>query len=403
MTVRKREGSLTKEEKRIVKALLARKMRNQDIQALLNKGRAATVNSARITEVKGNNSIEAASDEDVSFFVQRKQSYDPRTGLNHYDDERLIRAREAMILAVQVFNSPSYLFKTEIFAVLACVAWTYLLHEFYGNKKKIEIIGKDGRSLLLSQMIERIDFPLSKGIKNNIAAMIDIRNDVEHKLLRKGGQKFYGLFQACCLNFDKALCELFGENASLQHELSLALQFSSFNFEQIETIHKYDLTPGLEAIDAKLEGRLSDAEKQDTEYQLKVVYTLQSAAKNKAHIQFIRPDSAEGREIHCVLEKHKISDELYPFKPQQVWKEVSKKTKKAFNARHHTLAMYFYRARPSGGCKQPENTNKDYCIYHAAHNDYTYSQAWIDFLIKCVLNDDEFEKIKSFKTVQSKK
>jgi hypothetical protein len=77
----------------------------------------------------------------------------------------------------------------------------------------------------------------------------------------------------------KALCDLFGEKVSLQHDLSLALQFSRLNFEQIETIHKYDITPSLEAIDAKLESRLSDAEKQDTEYQLKVIYTLQSAAK----------------------------------------------------------------------------------------------------------------------------
>ncbi len=402
MAIHKREGSLTKEEQRIVKALLARKMRNQDIQDLLNKGRAATVNSARITEVKGNNAIEPASDDDVSFFVQKKQSYDPRTGLNHYDDERLIRAREAMILAVQVFNSPALIFKTEIFAVLACVAWTYLLHEFYSSKKKVEIVGKDGRSLLLSQMVERTDFPLSKGIKNNIAAMIDIRNDVEHKLLRKGGQKFYGLFQACCLNFDKALCDLFGVKVSLQHDLSLALQFSRLNFEQIETIHKYDLTPGLEAIDAKLEGRLSDAEKQDTEYQLKVVYTLQSAAKSKAHIQFVRPDSAEGKEIHYVLEKHKTSDELYPFKPHHVWKEVAKKTKKAFNAHNHTQAMYFYCIRPSNGGKQPENTNKDYCIYHIAHNDYTYSQAWIDFLVMKVLDETEFSKIKAFRISRSK-
>lgn len=54
MAGRKREGALTKNEKRIVKALLNAKWRNQDIQALVNVGRAATINSARITEVKKN-------------------------------------------------------------------------------------------------------------------------------------------------------------------------------------------------------------------------------------------------------------------------------------------------------------------------------------------------------------
>ena len=52
MIYRNPEGALTDHEKSIVKALLAEGLRNQDIQALLNIGRAATVNSARITEVK---------------------------------------------------------------------------------------------------------------------------------------------------------------------------------------------------------------------------------------------------------------------------------------------------------------------------------------------------------------
>lgn len=36
-----------------------------------------------------------------------------------------------MILAVDVFNSPSCHFKTEVFAVLADIAWTFLLDAYY--------------------------------------------------------------------------------------------------------------------------------------------------------------------------------------------------------------------------------------------------------------------------------
>ena len=130
MPVRKKAGALTAEEKPIVKALLARKWRNQDIQDLLNRGRAATVNSARITEVKQSN-VKAAGDDEVEFFTAKKKAWDSKTGLNLFDDERLLRAREAICLAVHVFNSPTTNFKTEVFAVLANIAWTYLLHEHY--------------------------------------------------------------------------------------------------------------------------------------------------------------------------------------------------------------------------------------------------------------------------------
>ncbi len=105
MRLRNPEGALTAEEKPIVKALLAEGWRNQDIQALLNIGRDATINGARITEVKKNDAIAPASAGDVERFKARKQAYDHKTGLNLFDDERLIRARESMVLAVQVFNS----------------------------------------------------------------------------------------------------------------------------------------------------------------------------------------------------------------------------------------------------------------------------------------------------------
>ncbi len=134
MAKHQRGGGLTSDEKRIVKALLAQGMHNQDIQALVNIGRDATINSARITGVKHDDYIKPATIDEVEFYKKRKRSFDWHTGLNLYDNERLIRAREAMILAVQVFNSPSCCFKTEIFAVLANIAWTYLLHAHYAGR-----------------------------------------------------------------------------------------------------------------------------------------------------------------------------------------------------------------------------------------------------------------------------
>jgi Protein of unknown function (DUF3644) len=220
MVIKKKEGGLTFEERHIVKALLEERWRNQDIQALVNLGRNATINSARITGVKNDPDIEPASADEVNFYKKKKQSYDWATGLNLYDDERLIRAREAMILAVQVFNNPSCHFKTEIFAVLSNIAWTYLLHEYY-RTKGIEIVGADGRSLLLSQMLTRQDCPLSQGMKNNLKVMISIRDEVEHLLLRKSDLKWAPLFQACCLNFNSMMVEWFGDKLSLQKTFRL--------------------------------------------------------------------------------------------------------------------------------------------------------------------------------------
>jgi len=82
--IRKREGRLTTSESEVVKALLAKGWRNQDIQALVNVGRPATVNSARITEVKQKGSVKPASDDVVEYFIIKKQSYDPKNGAKSF-------------------------------------------------------------------------------------------------------------------------------------------------------------------------------------------------------------------------------------------------------------------------------------------------------------------------------
>ena len=280
------------------------------------------------------------------FYKIKKQSIDPATGLNLFDDERLIRAREAMILGVQIFNTAALRFKAEVFSVLVNIAWTYLLHEFY-ERKKVKIVQKDGRSLLLSQMIERTDCPLSDGTKNNLRSLKIIRDEVEHKLLGKSDLKWLGLFQACCLNFDKAICKLFGDELTLAHELSFALQFSRMNVEQLSLLHKYEIPPHIEALDGRLNEKLSENDLADLEYQFRVIYTMDSASKSQTHFEFVRPDSDEGKEILNVLVQHKIVDCLYPHKPSAVVRLVNQKSGKAFTSTQSCAGLAAIQGSPA--------------------------------------------------------
>lgn len=49
---------------------------------------------------------------------------------------------------------------------------------------------------------------------------------------------------------------------------------------------------------------------------------------------------------------------------------------------HHTQAWQKHKVRPAQGSKSPEKTNRDFCIYHSAHRDYTYNENWIARLIE---------------------
>lgn len=393
---RRPQGALTGEEKHIVKGLLQAGERNQDIQALVNTGRSATINSGRITEVKQDDTIAPASAEDLEYYRARKKSFDPQTGLNLYDDERLIRAREAMLLAVQVFNSPTLKFKAEVFAVHANIAWTYLLHVHY-ERQGIAILQEDGRSFLLSQMVARDDCPLSQGIRDNLSSLKKIRDAVEHTLFRRADTQFLSIFQACCLNFDKAICDLFGPDMALSNELSFSLQFAKMDLGQLAQVHAYEVPEHIRTLEQEIDGDLDEARSADIEYRFRVVYTFENSTKSKSHIKFVHPTDEEAEEVTNVLIRKEISDKLYPHKAGVVAGLVRQKSGRAFTTHNHTQAWRKFDVRPRKGVVQPENTNKDFCIYHQAHGDFTYSPKWVDFIVSFIETDDNYEELRRFR------
>lgn len=380
MASKKVKLGLNEFEKRIVKRLLEDGWRNQDIQARINYGRPATINGARITGVKQSAKQESASDEELARFEAQKRSYDSRTGLNPFSDERLVKAREAMILAVRSFNDPSAIFKTEVFCVLNSIAWTYLLHE-YLERRGQGVLRRDGKTLALSEMIARPDVPLSTGMRNNLGDLIKLRDEVEHTLLRAPEDIWHRLFQAACLNFDNVLCAEFGPQLSLAGQLSLSLQFAKLTMGHASQLSGYELPEKLTALNKAIEESHTAEELADTEYQFTVHYTMTAASKSSAAINFVAPDSETGREVANVLLKYKSSDELYPLRATVVAKKVAAATGKKFSMSDHTAAWRKAGIRPPNNSPDKKKTNSKYCTYHATHGDYTYSEAWLEKLI----------------------
>lgn len=278
-----KDGSLTAEEKSLAKGLLALGYRAQDITYIMNQGRLTTVNQARVSEVGDDQKISAAAPEAVSHYLIVQASYDPKTLLNPYKDERLIRAREAMISAVQIFNSPAITFKTEIFCVLANIAWTYLMHEKMEQKKIGSSKLDNTNSVTVGSTLGKEICPIKdSAVIENLKMLIKIRDEVEHTFFVGGDECFGALFQACCINFEYHMTEWFGQHLSLAKELSLALQFVKLNKEQIIHIENTNFPAKIRAIHQEIQN--SDFVN-DNAFQLNVYYTTDVSSKTKSDIQ----------------------------------------------------------------------------------------------------------------------
>jgi len=220
---------------------------------------------------------------------------------------------------------------------------------------------------------------------------------VEHRSIGSFDRKWHPLFQANCLNFEKALTQLFGPRLTLGEDLGISLQFAKLTTEEIATLQGFDLPEHIAALDASLAAKLNEGEADNIEYQLKVVYTLTNVSKAKAHFQFVQPESAEGKEFQNVLIKYKPAEEMYPLKPGQVLKLVAAKSGRNFTSDKHQKAWKMFKARPKNGAVDPTATDRRYCVYHQPYKAYTYSPAWVDFLAIQIADDAIWQALGSFK------
>ena len=100
----------------MVKAMLARDGYNdQDILAYFTRP-TRSVNHRVIAEIRNevkHKALRPASEEQLADFLATWPEVDPDTGLSLRGDELLIKAREAMIAAVHIFNGAGLTFRAE--------------------------------------------------------------------------------------------------------------------------------------------------------------------------------------------------------------------------------------------------------------------------------------------------
>ncbi|NVK17505.1 MAG: DUF3644 domain-containing protein [Methylocystaceae bacterium] len=302
--------------------------KDQDILAYFTRP-SRSINHARISEIKevikgGELSVAAqkyveqpiASNGTLQRFLETWPNIDPKTGLHLDSEELLVKSREAMMAAVQAFNNPTAYFKSENFIVLASIAWVYLLHHFYRNHDFDYVYREeDGTPKLTKHGAERhfdltaclamTECPLDEHTVRNLTYLLEIRHEIEHQCTSRIDDAVSAKLQACCLNYNHWVANLFGRQYALDREMSLALQFSGISMDQRKELTRYDDLPGnIRAFNAEFEDGLSDEDYNDPRYAYRVALVQKKVNnRNKADevVEIVKAGSDDEVEINRIL------------------------------------------------------------------------------------------------------
>lgn len=211
----------------------------------------------------------------------------------------LQKARNSAILAVEFYNKPSVVFKTEGYITMMIIAWTSLFHAYF-LKNRIKPFYRKKESGKVKPRFERITetFPNGKKIKEfkwwdlhkcikeffkndsgnpikkNIEFFIPLRNMIQHRYIPSLDDAIFGECQALLINFNNFIETYFGRRYSIKYSLSFSLQIAKTPANILEAskneLKKYDANNVIEFIKA-YRSSLTTEQFESPEYSFKAV------------------------------------------------------------------------------------------------------------------------------------
>ncbi len=313
-------------------------------------------------------------------------------------NELITKSREAALAAVQIFNNPNINFKSESYVVLMIIAWTYLLHAYF-RKQEIEYryfkqqsgcrkFDKTKHGAFKYWELERClndaKSPIDKDTANNLRFLIGLRHEIEHQMTSRIDDILSARFQACALNYNEYIKELFGADNGIEKHLSFSIQFSTISTEQKELLEEYPGLPAnIQSYVKDFDAELSDDEYSNLHFAYRILFVLKTAnRKGQADrvIEFVKSDSDLAKGIN---KKYAVIKETEKKKylPKQIVDLMKAEGYPGFSIYYHTQLWKSLDAK---------NSAKGYGTLVAGKAWHWYEH-WVDLVRKhCQENKEKY-------------
>jgi hypothetical protein len=333
----------------------------------------------------------------------------------------LEKALDSALLAVEVYNKPAVKFKSGGYIALMVIAWTALFHAIFFKKNRKPFYKKSNGRYIKTGGDYRyweLDECLSQyygsetmnAVRKNLEFFIPLRNKIEHRSIPELDANIFGECQAMLLNFDEIVEKEFGSKHRLRECLSFSLQMFPSAEGLVDAITRNPAAKPIADFIQRYRSTVSPETLASGKYSFKafLIQVANHPSSSAPSIQFLHydklTDDQKKQASHLVaMVKTKTVPVLNPdtMKAGQVVKKVQQglgnpkvlrggKQADKFTMDTHTRCWRQYKVRPPKGSQTPWETDPKYSVYDKLHNDYGYTQEWVDFLIEELKNDAKF-------------
>jgi hypothetical protein len=234
------------------------------------------------------------------------------------------------------------------------IAWTYLLHAYY-REKKIDYryfdISPSGRKKFhmtnrgtynhwgLERCLNSSESPIDKNSANNLKFLIALRHEIEHQMTTRIDNLLSARFQACCLNYNDYIKKFFGHQLGIDRHLSFSLQFASLTEDHVDMLAEQgDLPQHIQKFIDGFDYQLSPEEFNSPRFAYRVLF-VPKTANNKGQadqvIEFVKADSELAQQVNAKYAVIKET-EREKYLPAQIVRLMQEEGYPRFNIHAHT-------------------------------------------------------------------
>lgn len=327
---------------------------------------------------------------------------------------QLQSSKHEALLAIDLYNRSGESRQLEAFIVHMSMAWLRLLQAhvakdggdvFVRDRRGHRIRHQDGdwKMKPLSELVES-EFDLNDPMRANLEFFTKLRNIIEHRYERDTANLVAGRTQAYVLNYERKLVDWFGTEEGMANQLRFPMFVSSITDDAVAALKEVRkrvpsrVLEWLEDYDATLDAAVTSD--QTFNFQVYLVPDKGPKTQADAAMTFVKMDELtdEQRKVMdqamtIIREKKVPVVNLENLRPKDVVGKVSDGLGKPFSINDHTNAWKHYKVRPATRSSKPEDTKQDFCLYDRTWQAYVYTTAWVEYLIRKLSDEREYEAV----------
>lgn len=303
--------------------------------------------------------------------------------------ERLVdKAKEAFVMAIEIYNKPSINYRLEGFSFFICNAWELMLKAHMINKfgeNSIYYPDKPNRTISLENCVQKIFTNEKAPLRKNLEKVIELRNTSTHFITEEYEAVYIPLLQACVFNFVDKMREFHEVDMTRvipENFITLSVRLKSLNETEIRGKYTEQVAEKLITVQQTLEPMI---EENNNAFAIRVEhYHYLTKDKNQATEYYhIEKEAADGVRI---LKELKDPNDTHKYNAKSCIKEINKRIQKEgitllFNGAEVEMNMYhFNHFTKYFGMKENEKLCFTYLI--STQPQYSYSQQAIDFIFE---------------------